>query len=99
MMIGTLTTDIFQFADTLNQLADPIELVALEPRVWLACSNAEKDRHANRGNVSTLVEPPRRDHSNRLTASTATPAEFDLVESQPVVGLTRTCFRRPLCRT
>lgn len=47
MMIGTYTTDFFQFADTLNHLADPIELVALEPRVWLACSNAEKGRHAN----------------------------------------------------
>ena len=58
MMIGTFTTDIIYFTDTLNLRADPIELAALNPRVWLVCSNAGKDLHAN-------CDTPRRQYMER----------------------------------
>ena len=77
-----------------NHLADPIVLVALEPRVWLARSNAGKNLHANRGNVSTLVEAACRDHLKSLPSSTATSAEFALVDAQTIVELTGIRFRR-----
>ena len=93
-MIGTFTTDILHFARTLNLSAVPVELATLNPRVWLACTNAGKDLYANRGNVSALVELACRDHSKHLPSSTATSAELVLVDSQPNVGTTRIRFRR-----
>ena len=81
MIIGTFTTDIFNFLNTLNLSAALIELATLNPRAWIACTNAGKDLHANHGNVSTLGEPACRNHSKGLPSCTATPAEFVLVDS------------------